>query len=351
MDIMEHGHYFFPAALIAGARAPGGADHPHAVDETFPPLPPATGIRVGVIDTGIALNEAGEAHSWFGDHVSFTEQDTDPLKEGHYDRYEAGYLADADGHGTFVTGLILSEAPTARVTMCGVLDKGGDALRRNGLEQRDDAEVAKALSRLADDPEVQVINLSFAGGVFPNVPSSVQEVLSSLPGRLAVVAAAGNGRSVDGEDVGTEDPVWPATFEKVISVGALDEQVLIHPGATPQRARFSNYGKWVDAYASGVHVLGPFVYYKENARPDPDGTRGLTPGHRWPQSFTGWARWSGTSFAAALVSGRIAQTAIERGITGAEAAQVVLCGSQKIFNDHTVWVRGAGLPALRQDRP
>ena len=61
----------------------------------------------------------------------------------------------------------------------------------------------------------------------------------------------------------------------------------------------------------------------------------------WPaQRFRGWARWSGTSFAAATVSGRIAQTAIELGVTGTEAAEIVLRESRVINADGAVWVRG-----------
>jgi subtilisin family serine protease len=325
MDIMRHGHDFFRPA---GTRTPGGADYPVAVDETFPPLPPPlppeTGVTVGVIDTGLVLDGAHNPHPWFGDHVFFREEDEDPLGQGRGDADEHGYLADADGHGTFVAGLILREAPTARVTMCGVLDKS-ENLAGDTLGADDDQRVAEAVRSLALDTHVQVINLSFAGGVFANAPTNLENALLKLHDRVAVVAAAGNGAS--------DEPVWPAAFATVISVGALDERRLIPPGATPPRAAFSNYGDWVKAYADGVQVLGPFVYFDE--------TGGDVHGLRPPQHFRGWARWSGTSFAAATVSGRIAQTAIERGITGAQAAQVVLGESRKISIYEPVWVRGA----------
>jgi subtilisin family serine protease len=321
MDIMRHGHDLFRPA---GTRTPGGADYPVAVDETFPPLPPATGVTVGVIDTGLVLDGAHKPHPWFGDHVSFREEDDDPLGQGGGDADELGYLADADGHGTFVTGLILREAPTARVTMCGVLDKS-ENLAGDTLAQDDDQRVAEAVRSLALDLDVQVINLSFGGGVFDSKPTSLEMALRALDDRVAIVAAAGNG--------GGDDPVWPAAFPTVISVGALDGRRLIPPGATPPRAAFSNYGSRVKAYADGVQVLGPFVFFDE--------TGGDVYGLRPPQHFRGWARWSGTSFAAATVSGRIAQTAIERGITGAQAAQAVLGESRKISIYEAVWVRGA----------
>ena len=224
-------------------------------------------------------------------------------------------------------GLILREAPTARVTMCGVLDKSENSSSDTPLGDDDDQRVAEAVRSLALDPDVQVINLSFGGGVFESPPTKLDKALQELDHRVAVVAAAGNGAG--------DEPVYPAAFgfPRVISVGALDERRLVPPGATPPRAAFSNYGNWVKAYAGGVQVLGPFVYFDE--------TGGDVYGLRPPQHFRGWARWSGTSFAAATVSGRIAQTAIERGITGAQAAKAVLGESRKISKYHELWVRSA----------
>ena len=331
MDIIRHGNHFRPA----GARTPGGASYPKAVEgKGLPALPAiepsARTVAVGVVDTGIVLDrDSHQPHPWFAGHVTFGEHDDDPLEQGHRDRYEPHYLADADGHGTFVTGLILNEAQTAQIIMRGVLDKG-DAQRARGLDSRDDAAVAEAVRRLGADDAVQVINLSFAGGVFEDGRNAagLAEVLRDLPGRIAVVAAAGNDAS--------DTPTWPAAFERVIAVGALD-LTATHFGGPPL-AQFSNCGSWVNAYASGVDVLGPFVTFKETG----SDVYGIHP----PQDFTGWATWSGTSFAAAIVSGRIAQTAIKQGISGQQAADLVLGQSPNIFDGNAVWV---GAPAKDPD--
>jgi subtilisin family serine protease len=107
----------------------------------------------------------------------------------------------------------------------------------------------------------------------------------------------------------------------VISVGAFDETSATL-GATPPRAKFSNYGDWVTAFASGVRVTGPFVEFDEigddQFPPNP------------PQQFRGWAQWSGTSFAAATVSGRIAQIAIEQNKNGADAAKALLKAAPRV---------------------
>src|SRR3954454_20073534 len=294
MDMMDHHRYFAPAV----GRTPGGSDFPVAVGEELPPLPTPGDVTVGVIDTGLVLGDDRQPHPWFAGHVTYDETEADELGVGRGDADDFGYLADADGHGTFVTGLILREAPRARVVMCGVLDKDDDA-SDDALGARDDAKVADAVRTLAAVPNLAVINLSFGGGVFTreDVPANLAAALDALDPRVAVVAAAGND--------GTGHEVWPPASERVISVGALDERRLGPPGATPPRAAFSNHGPWVKAYASGVQVLGPFVTFDESG-PDLFGRRPA-------QQFRGWARWSGTSFAAAIVSGRIAQTVIELG--------------------------------------
>src|SRR3954453_18772672 len=136
------------------ARPPGGVGFPTAATQAFSPLPSATAVTVGVVDTGLVVDTEHRPHPWFQDHVAYREQDIDRIP----DRGAHVHLGTADGHGTFVTGRILVEAPRARVTMWGVLDKGteGDAL---GADE--DVLVADAVRQLAHDPNVQVINLSF----------------------------------------------------------------------------------------------------------------------------------------------------------------------------------------------
>ena len=309
MAILAPGPGFIP---YGGGRVIGGADEPEAATESHPPLVPATAVTVGVIDTGVVLDRRGRPHPWFGrDHLSYCpDEDEDVLAHG------AGRRASSDGHGTFVAGLVLREAPSARVRMWGVLDKDRVPPDFDGLIDHDDTAVAAAIGALAINPRVQVINLSFGGGVWAedSKPAQLDRALERLFAdrkNIAVVASAGNESSTS--------KVWPAGFENVISVGALDERAPVAHGSTPPVAAFSNKGRWISAFASGVKVLGPYA--------DSSGAGG-------------WVRWSGTSFAAAIVSGRIAQVAIERGISGAEAAYAVLAESEPIGTSGAVWVRG-----------
>jgi ferredoxin len=123
---------------------------------------------------------------------------------------------------------------------------------------------------------------------------------------IVVVAAAGN----DGEPY----PVYPAAFAvapqqprtPLVSVGALNTN-----GRT--RAEFSNYGDdlyghWVTAWEVGTSVVSTFPPVDGAARPElvseGEGNRESAD----PDDFTGgFARWSGTSFAATIYAAKLAQ--------------------------------------------
>ncbi len=292
-----------PMYRFVPARAPRGAAAPaRPTSEQFPPnLEPATDFVIGQVDTGFVL-QAGAPHPWLAGHLRFGAEDVDPLDgvtaldtDGGLDVVlpgTDGLLDPADAHGTFVAGLMVQQAPRAVVLMGGVLDDF----------RGDDASVAEAITALAA-AGTKVITLALSGGPDEQRrPELLEAAIGQLPADVVVVAAAGN--------LGTSREVWPAAFPRVIAVGAVDASVPVRAGTAPPRAEFSSYGKWVDAYATGVDVLGPYVSFTET-----DG-----------DEFTGWARWSGTSFAAAKVAGKIAHVAITEAISAPDAAEKVLQG-------------------------
>jgi hypothetical protein len=198
-----------------------------------------------------------------------------------------GYFTQEGGHGTFIDGIIMRVAPSLRIRHARVLDPQGVG---------DDATITL---RVATDP-APVINLSLGGYTADNQPpTGLASALAKLGNSAVVVAAAGNNAS--------PRPFWPAAFNPVVAVGALDTS-----SGSPVLASWSNYGHWVDVYAPGVNVRSTYLRGTWKLATDPA-----------PRPLGGWAHWSGTSFAAPQVAAEIAK-AVHDGLPPLQAAHAVL---------------------------
>ncbi|WP_157430606.1 S8 family peptidase [Actinomadura macra] len=230
-------------------------------------------VTVAILDTGLS------PHPWYADTDWFREQ-RDEVAEDLDADLDCELDAQA-GHGTFIAGVVLRHAPSARLRAVRVI--GGDGVG-------DEAGVIRALAGLAAGAGADVVNLSLGCHTFDDRPSPVlARTVAALARRTVVVACAGN--------AATDRPFWPAALKPVIGVAALDGD---------DRAAFSNYGWWVDACAQGVDVASSYVTF--DGRTD----------------FEGYATWSGTSFAAPAVAGRIAGKAAAEDLDAATAADQVL---------------------------
>jgi subtilisin family serine protease len=216
----------------------------------------ATGrdVRVAVLDTGILPHEFLEGHV-LPEGWDFVDGDSDPLDEPDgQDNDGDGLVDEGHGHGTFVASLVLAVAPDAMILPFRVLDS--DAIGSSST-------LAAAIT-LAADRGAHVINLSVS---MDDRTKVIQDAVQSARARgVYVIASAGN--------TGVDDVNFPSAFSQAFSVTAVD--------AFDVRATFASYGSEIDLSAPGVDLLGAYP------------------------SETGTARWSGTSFSAALVSGAYA---------------------------------------------
>jgi len=209
---------------------------------------------------------------------------------------EAGPFPHWAGHATFVAGRILAEAPEARLMVRSVLDND------NAAATAWDTALQMVAFR---DSGVKILNLSLgchtADGVAPLILSRAVELLTP---EMVIVAAAGNhgDPKLNGPDspVDQRASVWPAALAMVEAVGADNDK------QPPELASFSPQVRWTAFLAPGENVVGPYL-------------RGPVSVHTRDKGIVntefpdGWARWSGTSFAAGTVTGRLARMTARNG--------------------------------------
>jgi subtilisin family serine protease len=248
---------------------------------------PGKKVTVAVIDTG--LTDQDRKDHWLN-RAYFPKFEIDPLYE--VIRRKKGGLNVLDfaaGHGTFVSGLVRQVAPQAVLDVRRVTGPDGIGT---------DLQVAIAMLR-AFDAGADIINLSLGTEMPYDEPPVATSVALELIGKrcqkgdrdVVVVAAAGNN--------GNSRKVFPAAFSTtgsspvpVVSVGGLSLDL--------DPAGFSSHGSWVSCSTTAECVLSTFVRGRESEQSDPQ-----KPDEFWDKSP--WAVWSGTSFAAAQVSGAIAR--------------------------------------------
>jgi membrane-anchored mycosin MYCP len=258
------------------------------------------GVRVGMVDTPL-----------------FVHPDFDPARVHAEPAFvpdpAAGPVSPSAGHGTFVASMVLRQAPGVELFARGVLDPAtgrGDAW-----------DTAVAIVELG--ARVHILNLSLACFTADGEPPLIiRRAIERLDPAVVVVAAAGN----HGDQIGWQrgrtrhSPAWPAAMPGVTAVGATTADTLA--------AGFSPQAPWVDCTAVGAEVHGAFllvpvaVHQLEDSPVTTD------------QPFDGQAVWSGTSFAAATVSGAIAAR-MGPGVTARAALDVLLAeqGPDAVVSD------------------
>jgi hypothetical protein len=276
---------------------------------------------VGVLDTG-----CGE-HPWLtsvvnhsvtldGNPIGRFDPQTDPERWPDQAGPLDGGIDEYAGHGTFICGLVHQACPDADILAWRIVGSDGPIVESDLVDTL--ADIAELVRRHRDGEDgghpIDVLTLSM--GYYHETPEdllfdpTMYDILR-LMGECGttVVCSAGNDA--------TARPMFPAAFAPwsdgggpvapdasvapVVSVGALN------PNGTD--ALFTNTGPWVRAYATGAAVVStipPFqggwqpsvrteAYQRVRETLDPDDYAGL------------FAIWSGTSFAAPLLAGRLAE--------------------------------------------
>jgi membrane-anchored mycosin MYCP len=240
-----------------------------------------SGVRVGLLDTGIYPNE------WLtGGYIA--------RREDILNRDQASYTM-FDGHCAFVASCILQEAPAAEIHVRKVLDCQGDGSAW---------EAAVAMAEIAQ-AGMDVVNLSFGEYLTDDstAPMVFRSAVKKFSSETVVVAAAGNNGDVkslpaDRVHQGLEpnSASYPAALADVVGVGALD--------LGGNRAAFTpKDAPWIALLAPGVGLTGAYVRGKVNIEHKDKDRKPLD---SKDVLFTGNAIWEGCSFAAGVVSGTIA---------------------------------------------
>lgn len=281
---------------VHGSPHIGGADDPRpakADEVRIAERRPGTGapVRVGILDTGI----------W--DHPLLWGRclvDSDALlPEPPPD------LTAAQGHATFMAGVVLQKAPDAELVVRAALDRLGTA---------SSWDVAKLMVSFAG--KVDVLNMSFSA-MTPDSerPLVLARAVELLSPQVVMVAADGN-RPADPAPgrPRRNSPAWPAAFSEVIGTGADD--------LTGHNAEFSPDLPWISVRAAGVGVASTFPQGKVRfRRRNGEGQEEDFGEADFPEPY---ASWNGTSVATARVSGAIAAIADADRITAREAAAQML---------------------------
>jgi Subtilase family len=258
------------------------------------------GVTVAIVDTGI------QRHAWLDGGFVATPTSFEPHPEPN------ALVGRQLGHGLFLAGLVLEYAPGATVKVFRTANQDGES---------DIDDVANAI-RKAGALGAHIVNLSLGCYTENNYPPwALVVALADLPSTTAVVASAGNAN--------TTTPFWPAALPGVTAVGAVERN-----GSDWEAAEYSNAGAWVNAYADANKVTSTYIDVPvriDGAGPD-------------AVPYAGWARWSGTSMAAARWSGALARATGQLGIAATDANRL-LCESPTLLGYvEEITLPGSSLP-------
>jgi subtilisin family serine protease len=229
-----------------------------------------------------------------------------------------GVLDPYSGHGTFIAGLIRQQCPDADILSVRVVPSEGAVPEHVLLDALGLLVVRQAAAQNSGSGEeiVDVVCLSL--GYYPEHVDLMTahpflfDPIDALTRRgVAVVASAGNDA--------TNRPMYPAAFTPhaggIVPAPDPDSAPVISVGASNPDgsiALFSNAGPWVTCIEPGAAVVSTFPAFDASGEAaygfeGSDGRRATVD----PDNFSGgFGVWSGTSFAAPVLAGKLAQSLV-----------------------------------------
>jgi hypothetical protein len=311
-----------------------GIELPRLVTNTWPT---GEGILVGVFDTLPFATEANQATDfeidwvetdWMSDSLTLTitalslEEDPDELASG-------GGLGSATiNHGLYVAGLIHALAPRTEIQLIRVLDKNnvGDMFAlleslHNFLQPSNRSGYDGAVINMSLGIRIPPLEARNLAGL-PKEVLSLQDLLAVARClNVVVVAASGNNSA---RSTVPELPNLPAAWSSVIGVGASN----INKGLSC----FSNQGDISAPGGDGRETDGPaeICRPRNNECLDAECPFGVIgPISKTLSTDSGYAYWTGSSFAAPMVSGLAAEVLdIANGsLTPTEVRAILECGA------------------------
>ncbi len=245
---------------------------------------------------------------------------TNDVRTGRDNNGESRYYPMPD-HGIFVAGLIRDIVPGARIRLIRILNDFGGCDLYNLFAALTDLEldmVSGAIRRLVINLSLTVMpdirrlpyvwfdhrqwpttQLAGAFRVLSHIEEGLRLLFESMYAHGAlVVAAAGNDSALllqQGQK--PRPPRTPARFDTVLSVTSVNSRFA--------PSQFANLGCMPPVNA-GVATFGGDSYGTIDTNGLPDAVRGIYIAPTFlqgEQNVSGWADWSGTSFATPIISG------------------------------------------------
>jgi hypothetical protein len=227
-----------------------------------------------------------------------------------------GILDRIAGHANFVAGIIAQRCPAAHIDIWSH-NAGFDP---SSIQFPTEAAVARSLWQSQMSMGGGVIQLGFAFLPYQGIPSTAWDTAFGLtdPDDVIVAPVGNQGDTAARYPAAFFRPPALAApfastsvqkFPHVIGVASVNTSS--HPSS------WTNRGSWVACSTGGENVASTFLDWNDPIE-DPN------PGQS--TNFSGWAKWSGTSFAAPRVAAAIVNFQMMNGGTPAAALHYVFTG-------------------------